>query len=446
MPPKRAAATRVAAAAVNGTAKKMAVDDDVEQLEVPAEDDGGVEEMDEDGVQVVTVKSKSESRLLPPLPRDPEKDVPDTQLIHGDGLNLEAQTGFVKEFIESEGLAMLFSMECGLVLFHLKHTWIGGDRESLAMTKHCLQPGKQIKFLCYYLQGPEYECISPEGFMRQAAAVWTGDRPAHLLREVKSFTHQQELKEQCASFLKMVRQKAFMEVSMVRARGQVMGYLTDEIGLLEVSDEVANSLDPAYRQKRKAEKPLVLYSLNDVYLFGEQLKLDKDELFRVMPIGLNVCFDARKVPECRGVKYQAINCFAGHWPAIPHPTLLQGGSPSLAPSYQNIGSDASFYYLQLSLPDVLDKTLWEFRKLSERKEPMRNIDLCIENKEDYDDWRSVYGPKDDKRAKSTNMKDNWHQFDVGAGPRNPGVLFNMAVGYVKKEGGGTIRVEIKKDA
>ena len=95
----------------------------------------------------------------------------------------------LQEYIDpSEGLGILFSNECGLVLFHLDMGWIDGKpanpgKNSLrSAVQGEMQPGTNVTFLDSVHEGPEYKVVSGEKFMRQAAALWTGNRPKLLLR------------------------------------------------------------------------------------------------------------------------------------------------------------------------------------------------------------------------------------------------------------------------
>ena len=95
----------------------------------------------------------------------------------------------MQEYIDpNEGLGILFSNECGLVLFHLDMAWIDGKpanpgKNSLHRAVNGeMQPGTDVTFLDSVHEGPEYKVVSGDKFMRQAAALWTGNRPKLLLR------------------------------------------------------------------------------------------------------------------------------------------------------------------------------------------------------------------------------------------------------------------------
>ena len=72
----------------------------------------------------------------------------------------------------------------GLVVFHAKHTWINGTKTSGYLEDaEELSPGSHVSFYHYQIEDPSYRnLITPDGTLRQAAAVWIGARPPHLLK------------------------------------------------------------------------------------------------------------------------------------------------------------------------------------------------------------------------------------------------------------------------
>ena len=51
-----------------------------------------------------------------------------------------------------------------------------------------LAPGNDVSFYHYQIQDEGYrEIISHDGSLRQAAAVWVGRRPSHLLKGTSAF-------------------------------------------------------------------------------------------------------------------------------------------------------------------------------------------------------------------------------------------------------------------
>ena len=99
---------------------------------------------------------------------------------------------------------------------------------------------------------------------------------------------------------------------------------------------------------------VLLASSSDVYMFKTPVALStrKEPIDVLLPVGLNISFDARSVrgddPLSSEVPYQACAVFAGSWPKVPHPTLLPGGPGTYAPVYDGENTtDHTFYYLQV---------------------------------------------------------------------------------------------------
>ena len=156
--------------------------------------------------------------------------------------------------------------------------------------------------------------------MRLAAAVWEPSFGGHvgqnLLRQVTDDSHKTELKEIGREFAGHVCKNSFLPMALVRARGQVLGYLNHKIGLLQTND----GLHPGAK---------VLFHTSDIYMFRQPLATvkQKNPVDMLVPVGLRVAFDARKVQKqdtiCRHVMYQACAVFAGNWPRVPHPRFFR---------------------------------------------------------------------------------------------------------------------------
>lgn len=223
-------------------------------------------------------------------------------------------------------------MECGPVLFHLRHTWVstravckrGSDDHSSIFTQvegalvdrrtasaALLRPGAPVNFHDRFLEGNEYYSVSQDGFMRQAVAVWQGPKPDRIMREVTSEAHKCKLDSSVRRFLDLVDGDAFLHVKLVRGRGKITGYLTDQFGLIETSDGDCGT----------EAQSLVFFHVNDAHLFRESVTKMRDPIDQVLPAGLKVIFDARRVYDVRGVTFQACAVFAGGWPSTPHPTM-----------------------------------------------------------------------------------------------------------------------------
>jgi len=125
-------------------------------------------------------------------------------------------------------------------------------------------------------------------------------------------------------FLSRIREERCMHVGMVRARGQITGWLTEEIGLLETHDASTSEEGIC----------MVVFHACDLYLFGRPARSRRESVLDMFPPGLRVCFDARAITKFRGVAYQAVVVLAGSWPSVPHPTMFPGGPGSISPCYK----------------------------------------------------------------------------------------------------------------
>ena len=76
--------------------------------------------------------------------------------------NAKEKNGYVKEYIETEGLAMILSKEYGLVLFHLDSVWLEGVNYDAGKTRGRLEPGTEVKFHDKTYQGAEYKELSED--------------------------------------------------------------------------------------------------------------------------------------------------------------------------------------------------------------------------------------------------------------------------------------------
>ena len=152
-------------------------------------------------------------------------------------INAKEKNGFVKEYIETEGLAMILSKEYGLILFHLDSVWIEGEKYDAGKTRTKLPPGSEIKFYDKTYQGAEYKELSEDQVIHQAVAVWTGERPDHLLKKIQDEEYKKKLEEHRKSFMLYLRGEVFLRAALVRVKGEVAGYLTDNMGIIEHKDE-----------------------------------------------------------------------------------------------------------------------------------------------------------------------------------------------------------------
>ena len=259
-------------------------------------------------------------------------------------INAKEKNGFVKEYIETEGLAMILSKEYGLILFHLDSVWIEGEKYDAGKTRTKLPPGTEVKFYDKTYQGAEYKELSEDQVIHQAVAVWTGERPDHLLKKIQDEEYKKKLEEHRKSFMLYLRGEVFLRAALVRVKGEVAGYLNDNMGIIEHKDENDKKIN-------------IFFHTDDVMIFKKNIREYNQPAKNLLPVGCLVSVDARRVhiSGIKNVEYQAITVLAGFWPLTPHPTLFPGGQGSQAPMYDLPAGTFTFYYLELALEAKLQR-------------------------------------------------------------------------------------------
>jgi len=290
-------------------------------------------------------------------------------------------SGYIKEYIEQEGLGMILSKELGLVLFHLDSVWLNGvPSKDRSRAKERMELGREVTFLVRSFQGDEYKDLSEEKIINQAVAVWAGKKPEGVLRVALGEENTRALEENRKTFMLYIRGEVFMRVSLVRVLAEVAGYLTDESGILEYKDEKDNRYN-------------ILFHADDVKIFKKDVRSYKRPTKRLLPVGCLVSVDARSVhiSGVKNVPYQAVVVLAGDWPVTPHPTLLPGGKGSTAPKYELPSNVCTFYYLELAIDSRLQRKVDQLRQVLEGTRgnityDWRGVDY-IRNKEEFLDWK-----------------------------------------------------------
>lgn len=168
---------------------------------------------------------------------DDEDDVPMIEGGEKAAVNIKEREATVKEYIETEGLGVLFNKEYGLVLFHLENVWIDGKQLPPGTTRSKLDVGSEVLFYDQSFEGEEYKELSSDSIIHQAVAVWIGERPDHLLKKVSEQDYKAKLEEHRKSFMLYLRGEVFLRAALVRVKGEVSGYLNDNIGIVEYEDE-----------------------------------------------------------------------------------------------------------------------------------------------------------------------------------------------------------------
>jgi len=291
------------------------------------------------------------------------------------------QSGYIKEYIEQEGLGMILSKELGLVLFHLDSVWLNGvPSKDRGRAKERLELGREVTFLVRSFQGDEYKDLSEEKIINQAVAVWAGKKPEGVLRVALGEENTRALEENRKTFMLYIRGEVFMRVSLVRVLAEVAGYLTDELGILEYKDDK----DIRYN---------ILFHADDVKVFKKDVRSYKKPIKKLLPVGCLVSVDARSVhiSGVSNVPYQAVLVLAGDWPVTPHPTLLPGGKGSTAPKYELPSNVCTFYYLELAIDSRLQRKVDQLRQVLNGSRGNITYDWrgveYIRNKEEFLDWK-----------------------------------------------------------
>ena len=217
--------------------------------------------------------------------------------------DIKEKTGFVKEFIETEGLAMILSEEYGLILFHLDSVWLEGMKFDACKTKAELVLGTEVKFYDKSYEGAEYEEFSESQTLHQAVAVWTGEKPDHLLKKIQDEKYKKKLEEHRKYFILYLRGEVFLRAALVRVKGEVAGYLTDNMGIIVHKDENDKEIN-------------IFFHTDDVFIFKKKIwefwgDPSPKHLF---PVGCLVSVDARRVNiSCiENVYYQVSDCAVIH--------------------------------------------------------------------------------------------------------------------------------------
>merc|ERR1719445_674148 len=218
------------------------------EVDKVGEVDGDVEQMDEIELSSDDEDDDDECALIV-LKRPPvtERTIEEVEVMEDDdigvvgegtgAMNAKEKNGYVKEYIETEGLAMILSKEYGLILFHLESVWVDGEKYDAAKTRTKLPPGTEVKFFDKTYQGAEYKELSEDSVIHQAVAVWTGDRPEHLLKKVQEEEYKKKLEEHRKSFMLYLRGEVFLRAALVRVKCEIAGYLSDNMGIAEHKDE-----------------------------------------------------------------------------------------------------------------------------------------------------------------------------------------------------------------
>lgn len=97
--------------------------------------------------------------------------------------------------------------------------------------------------------------------IHQAVAVWTGEtRPDNVLKKVADEEYKKKLEEHRATFMLYLRGEVFLRAAFVRVKGEVSGYLNENMGIIEYKDE-------------KDKKINIFFHTDDVRIFKKEVKV-----------------------------------------------------------------------------------------------------------------------------------------------------------------------------
>jgi len=360
------------------------VDDEVEQLEeidLSSDEEGS----DDECALIVLKRPPVTERTVEEVEVMDDDDI----AMCGEGtgsINAKEKNGYVKEYIETEGLAMILSKEYGLILFHLDSVWVEGEKFDASKTRNKLVTGTEVKFYDKTYQGAEYKELSEDQVIHQAVAVWTGERPEHLLKKISEEEYKKKLEEHRKSFMLYLRGEVFLRSALVRVKGEVAGYLSDNMGIVEHKDENDKKIN-------------IFFHTDDVKVFKKDLREYNKPAKQILPVGCLVSCDARRVhiSGVKNVEYQAITVLGGFWPLCPHPTLLPGGQGSVAPMYELPSGTFTFYYLELALEAKLQRKVNQLKEILSKSKGQIQYDWrgaqYIQSKEQFIDWKRSMGAK-----------------------------------------------------
>jgi len=301
-------------------------------------------------------------------------------------INAKEKNGYVKEYIETEGLAMILSKEYGLILFHLESVWMDGEKQDAGKTRTKLAPGTEVKFFDKTYRGAEYKELSEDSVIHQAVAVWTGERPEHLLKKIQEEEYKKKLEEHRKSFMLYLRGEVFLRAALVRVKCEIAGYLSDNMGIAEHKDENDKKIN-------------IFFHTDDVKVFKKDIREYGKPAKQILPVGCLVSVDARRVhiSGVKNVEYQAICVLAGYWPLTPPPPHRPGGQGRGAPKYERPARPYTVYNKVQGSEAKLQRKVNQLKEILGKSKGQIQYDWkavqYIQSKEQFIDWKQTMGGK-----------------------------------------------------
>ena len=113
-------------------------------------------------------------------------------------------------------------------------------------------------------------------------AVWSGDRPSHLLKEVGKEEYRRDLEEQRKGFMLYIRGDVFLRAALVRVKCEVAGYLSDSLGVMEHKTEEGNKVN-------------IFFHVEDAKIFKKDLRSYGRQMKQVLPVSCLVSCRAERI-------------------------------------------------------------------------------------------------------------------------------------------------------
>ena len=112
-------------------------------------------------------------------------------------------------------------------------------------------------------------------------AVWSGDRPKRLLKEVGKDEYKRDLEEQGKGFMLYIRGEVYLRAALVWVKCEVAGYLSDSLGVMEHRTEEGN-------------KVTIFFHVEDVKIFKKDLMSYGRQMKQVLSVGCLVSCRAER--------------------------------------------------------------------------------------------------------------------------------------------------------
>lgn len=92
--------------------------------------------------------------------------------------------------------------------------------------------------------------------------------------------------------MRKLRNGDFLACDLVRYFGMIAGYISDEIGIIQLTDPYTGKLAYGF------------FFSSQAYVYREPYDHDNVEIFKILPVGLGVRFDGRcvEMPHFRSVR------------------------------------------------------------------------------------------------------------------------------------------------